>query len=127
MQQDDREQSQVELWKSQEEDSMQISTEEVSAKARRHERESVRGYWTLLSVTPLFAGAFVYNLMHFRDPWLIAGTAWALAAVCYFLWTLIRNGPTRMVAAEPCAQFLRAKTSGIQPPWLLRLPVLPVK
>jgi hypothetical protein len=110
MHEDDREQSHEELWKSQEEESMRISTEEVCAMARRYERKNVRVYWMLLSITALVVAAYVRSLIKFLvdspAPWLIAGTAWVLALFCFVGWTL-RRGPLKMAPAEPCLEFLR--------------------
>jgi hypothetical protein len=111
MHEDDREQSHEELWKSQqEEESMQISTDEVCAMARRWERKNVRVYWVLLGLTALSVAAYLRGLIKFLmnspAPWLIAGTAWMLALCCYVGWTL-RRGPLKMAPAGPCLEFLR--------------------
>jgi hypothetical protein len=110
MQEDDREQSHEEVWKSQEEGSMQISTDEVCAMARRWERKNVRVYWVVLGLTALFVVAYAYNLTQFLtkfpEPWLIAGTVWILSIFCFVAWTL-RRGPFKMASAEPCSDFLR--------------------
>jgi hypothetical protein len=107
MREDDRKQSHEELWKSQEDESMPVSTDEVCARARRHARNNVRGYWVLLGVTAFFVAGFLYNLIEVRDPRLIAGTALVLAACCYIGWKLVGSGPARMMPAEPCVDFLR--------------------
>lgn len=107
MQGNEREQYHQELWKSQEEEPMQMTTEEVCAMARRQEKLSVRAFWAMLGLTALFVAAFVHNLIQFRDPWLITGTAWALAVLCCISWRLVRNGPARIGPAEPCVHFLR--------------------
>jgi hypothetical protein len=110
MHEDDREQSHEELWKSQEEESMQISADEVCAIARRWERKNVPVYWVLLGLTVLFVaadlGGLIRLLINFHSPWLIAGNAWVLALCCYVCWTL-RRGPLKMAPAEPCLEFLR--------------------
>jgi hypothetical protein len=107
MHEDDRQRSHEELWKSQEDESVQISTEEVCARARRREKTNVRSYWVLFGATALFVVAFIHNLLQFRQPWLIVGTAWVLAACCYIGWRLVRKGPVKMAPAEPCVLFLR--------------------
>jgi hypothetical protein len=112
MQRDEQEQFHQYFWKSQEEESMQLTVEDVCVRARMREKVSVRAYWIFLGFTALFAAAFVRNLIHFRDPWLIAGTARALAALCYISWRLIRNGPARIRPAETCVQFLRREFEG---------------
>jgi hypothetical protein len=47
MQGNDREQSHQDLWKSQEEGPMQMTSDEVRAKASKYERESVLVYWVV--------------------------------------------------------------------------------
>jgi hypothetical protein len=110
MHEDDREQSHEELWKSQEEESMQMSTDEVCAMARRWERKNVPVYWVLLGLTVLFVAAdlrgLIRFLINFPSPWLIAGNVWMLALCCYLGWTL-RRGPLKMAQTEPCLDFLR--------------------
>jgi hypothetical protein len=110
MHEHNREQSHEELWKSQEEGSMQISTDEVCAIARRYERKNVRFYWVLLGFTALFVAAYLSNLIKLLinspAPWLMAGTAWMLALCCYVAWTL-RRGPLKIAPSEPCVEFLR--------------------
>jgi hypothetical protein len=110
MQEHDREQSHEELWKSQEKESMRISTDEVCAMARGHERKNVRMYWVLLGFTALFVAAYLGSLIKLLinspAPWLIAGATWMLALCCYVGWTL-RRGPLKMAPAEPCLEFLR--------------------
>ncbi len=105
---------------------MQITIDEVRARARRYERENVLFFWVMLGLTPLFVAAFIYNLVHFRQPWLVAGTAWTLVALCYVVWRLVRNGPNRMVPGEPCVHFLRREFEGKRQGslWLRRFVVL---
>lgn len=107
MEKDEREQLRERLWKVRGEGEMPLLVDEICARARRREMLSVIAYWTVLGFTGLFATAFVWNLIQFRDPWLITGTGWALAALCFISWRLLRKGPTRIRPAEPCAEFLR--------------------
>ena len=65
MHQDDREQSHEELWKSQDQHSMRISTDEVCVMARRWERKNVRLYWVLLGLTALAVAAYLRGLIRF--------------------------------------------------------------
>lgn len=44
------------------EESVQISTEEMCARARRYERTNVRGYWVLFGVTAPFVAAFIHRV-----------------------------------------------------------------
>jgi hypothetical protein len=110
MHEDDRERSHEELWKSQEEESMRISTEEVCSMARRYERKNERVYWMLVGFTVLIVATYLRSLIKFLmnspAPLLIAGTAWVLALFCYVGWTL-RRGPLKMTPSEPCLEFLR--------------------
>jgi hypothetical protein len=121
------EQQSHQLWKSQEEESMELSTELVRAKALRYEKESVAVYWTVLAITPLFVGAFLYNMFRLNEPWLVAGAGLALTAFVGMVWKVVRTGPTKLVPAEPCAHFLRrefeAKRKGLLcvRTWLLLL------
>jgi hypothetical protein len=113
MQRDKAEQIHQQLWKvQQEEEKMPIITEEVCVRARRRERFSVTVYWIVMSFTALFAIGFVRNLLLLRDLWLTTGTAWALAALCFISWRLVRAGPARMYPAEPCVQFLLRELEG---------------
>jgi hypothetical protein len=108
MQRDEQQEIHQELWESQEDEgSMELTVEEVCARARMREKGSVRAYWVVLGFTTLFTAGFIRNLVLFRDPWLITGTGWALAALCCISWRLIRSGPTRIRPAETCVQFLR--------------------
>jgi len=108
----EREPSYQDLWKSQEDGPMQITTGEVRARVRKYERENVLFYWVMLGLTPLFVAVFIYNLIRLRQPWLIAATAWTLVTLCYVVWRLVRKGPNRMVPGEPCVQFLRREFEG---------------
>jgi hypothetical protein len=106
---DDREQSHEELWKSQEEESMQISTEEVCAMASRYERKNVRVYWLLIGITAFVVAVYLRNLikfLHSPAPWLIAGTVWVLVLFCVFGW-MLRRGPLKMAPSESCLDYLR--------------------
>ncbi|HTC89756.1 MAG TPA: hypothetical protein VK686_15725 [Bryobacteraceae bacterium] len=111
MQEDDRDQSVEELWAAEEETSMQISNEEVCFQARSYERKNARLRWALLGATALIIAAYLRNLVKlmvtFREPWLIAGTAWILATFCFVGWFLVRCAPPRMTPGEPCLLFLR--------------------
>jgi hypothetical protein len=107
MQGNEREPIHEQLWKSQEEESMQISAEEVCARARRQQRNDGRVGWALVAVTVLIVAAYIRNLTRLHDPWMLAGAAGGLVAVCCFVWISVRNYSGRKGQAEPCAQFLR--------------------
>jgi hypothetical protein len=68
VQEDNQETFYEKLWKSQEEEPMKMTSDEVCSMALRREKLSVRTYWVLLGVTLLFLAAFVRDLLHFRDP-----------------------------------------------------------
>jgi hypothetical protein len=102
---DENEELHKRLWRNQEED-MPCNTGRVCAKARKQEMLGIATYWVILGATLLFAAAFVRNILHFDNSLLVAGTGWALAALCFISWRLLQNGPNRMRTAEPCGQFL---------------------
>ncbi len=106
MQNDEREQFHEELWKSQEVSQLQMTTEEVCAKAHKLERTGIRMYWAIFMFMVAATLLYVYRLTQFHQPWLISGTVWAVGSLGYTMWGLIRNGPTRMRPAEPCIHFL---------------------
>jgi hypothetical protein len=69
----------------------------------------------MLGFTPLVAAWYVYSLyalIHLHKPVLIATTTWLFVTFCYVVWRLLRNGPRRIVSAEPCAQFLEREFEG---------------
>jgi hypothetical protein len=115
MQKDKPEQIHEELWKSQEEEPMNITTEQLCVRARRYERENVWAHRGMLGFTPLCVAAYgyeLYNLSRFHKPLLIATVSWLFLTFFYIAWRLLRNGPRRMVPAEPCAQFLKHEFEG---------------
>jgi hypothetical protein len=112
MQGNDREHSHQDLWKSQEDVPMKITSDEVRVKAIRYERESLLVYWVVMGLTPLFFAAFLYNLVRLREPLLIAGTGFGLATWCSIAWKILRNGPNRISPVEPCLDFLRREFEG---------------
>ena len=112
MQGDERESIHERLWKSQKEEPMQMTTEEVRARARAYERENVLAHWLLLALGTLGAAAFGYNMVQFRGPWIRVANVSALGALSYFVWRLTRNGPRRIGPAEPCVRFLEREFQG---------------
>lgn len=112
MKNDEKERAQELLWKSQEDEQVELATEELRARAVKYERQSVRMFWVVLGVSLLLIAAFTRNLIHFRELWLILGAAWALLVVCYFAWRVLRHGPNRLHPAEPCVQYLRRELGG---------------
>jgi hypothetical protein len=95
------------LWKSQEEGSMDITINAVRAKARRYELESVIVHRVMLILTPLFVLGFGYNIAHLRQPWIVAGQVWTLLWFCGMAWKLLWKGPRRITPTEPCLVYLR--------------------
>lgn len=89
-----------------------LNPDEICVKARRREQFSVAAYWTILVLAVLFAAGFIRNLIYLSQSWLIAGTAWALAALCVIAWRLLRKGPHQRHEAEPCARFLIRELEG---------------
>lgn len=68
MQGNEREQSHQDLWKSQEDGPMQMTTDEGRAKARRYERENVLVFWAMLGLIPLFLALLIYDVVRLRGP-----------------------------------------------------------
>jgi len=132
MQGNDREQSFQDLWKSQEEGPMQITTDEVRAKARWYERENVLVFWAMLGLMPVFLGWFIYELVRLREPPLvILGRGLVVATFCGIAWRLVWNGPRRITPGEPCMHFLRREFEGKRQGlvwarrcWLLLIPAM---
>jgi hypothetical protein len=132
MQGNDREQSHQDLWKSQEDGPMQITTDEVRAKARRYERENVLVFWAMLGLTPLFLALFIYNVVRLREPLLVqVGGGLAVATFCCIAGRFVWKGPNRIVPGEPCVHFLRREFEGKRQGllwarrwWLLLVPAM---
>ena len=100
------------VWKSQEDEPMRMSVEELCARANAYEKENVRVYWCLLVLAVPMVGAFVHNFVRFSEPWVRVGNVYVGAIFSYVVWTLLRKGPNRRLrlgsgAAEPCVSFLR--------------------
>jgi hypothetical protein len=100
------------LWKSQEEEPMQITAEEVCVLARKYERQNVVVYWGAWTLALLLTGGFVRDLLNVRNPWIVAGLSWTLATFLYMVGELLLKGARRMAAEEPCAVFLRRELQG---------------
>src|SRR5713101_4758037 len=115
MQKDKPEQIHEELWKSQEDEPMNITTEQLCVRARRYERENVWAHRGMLGLSPLLV-AFIlyelYGLLRSGKTLLITTETWLLVTFLYIVWRFLRNGPRRMVPAEPCAQFLKREFEG---------------
>jgi hypothetical protein len=109
MQQNEREPSNQDLWKSQEEEPMHMTTAKVCARAHKYERENVIVYWAVLSLVPVFLAGFIYNLTRLREPLLLTGSTLAFVTFGCMFGKLIWRGPHRMPPAEPCLHFLRRK------------------
>ncbi len=93
------------IWRSQEVEGA-IDTGQTCRLARKREIRGAIAYWSLLACTLLAVVGFIRNLVALREAWVLAGTAWALVAVCVIGWSLLRSGPGRRRRGEPCAQFL---------------------
>jgi len=117
MEGNDREQSHEELWKSQEEEAMQVTTEELCARARTQETVSAWAHWVFVIACVLLLGACVYNLARLREslllrePLLLFAEVWSLATLGYLVWGFW-HGPTRPWPAESCLDFLRRELEG---------------
>ena len=112
MQGDERESIHERLWKSQKEEPMQMTTEEVRARARTYETENVRVHRLWLALGALGVATFVYNMVQFTEPWIRVANTSALGVLSYLVWRLTRNGPRRIGSAEPCVHFLQRELRG---------------
>jgi hypothetical protein len=115
MQNDKPEQSCEYLWKSQKEEQMNISTEEIRARARRYERGNVLEHWILACLAPLAVAWIVrdlYGLLRLHKLLLMATESWLLVTFCYVVWGFLRNSPRRIRTAESCSQFLKREFEG---------------
>ncbi len=100
------------VWKSQEDEPMRMTVEELCARASAYEKENVRGYWILFVLAVPMVGAFAHNFVRITEPWVRVGNVYVGVIFSYVVWTLLRKGPNRRLrlesgAAEPCASFLR--------------------
>ncbi len=115
MQEDKLQQFHEHLWKSEEEESMELSPEKLCARAHKYERANVASYWMLLALTPFLAAVVIYELarLYAAQKYLLVATeCWLLATLCYVAWRLLRGGPRRIGKAEPCVQFLKREFEG---------------
>jgi hypothetical protein len=99
-----------ELWRSQDEEPIEIAREVVRAKALKYEREGVVIYGVFCVLIPIFIAAFlygVYNSVRLGKPWLVIGAGFGLVWVGCIAWGLVRNGRRRLPAQEPCERYLQ--------------------
>jgi lysylphosphatidylglycerol synthetase-like protein (DUF2156 family) len=98
------------LWKSQEDEPMNMTTEQLCVRARRYERKGVWERRLMLGLAPPLT-AFVlyelYGLFRLGKFLLVTTETWLLVTSLFMVWGFLRNGPRRTVPAEPCAQFLK--------------------
>ncbi len=89
---------------------MNMTPEELCARARRHQRNDGRAFGVFLALVVLAAAVAMRNLMrlHYspiQNPWLGFAMLWTLLALGYFVWISVpRRGPQG--AEGPCVQFL---------------------
>lgn len=107
MPRDDITQSEHHLWQSQEEEQMDVSMEQLRARARKYERENVWGFWVMLFLTPTVLAWAIYDLAHVHRPLLVATAGWLYLTFCYVAWRFLRKGPSRIGSSEPCVRFLK--------------------
>ena len=70
------------LWKSQEETQMNITSDEVCHLARKRQANGILSHRIFLLVVLLFCAAFVYNMVWFlHEPWLLSGYGVAIVAL----------------------------------------------
>jgi hypothetical protein len=101
------------LWKSQEETEMDITTDEVCRLAHKREATAILSHRIFLLVVLLFCAAFVYNMVRLlHEPWLLAGCGVAIVALSLPAVKAAMDGPSRMRTGEPCIAFLRRELDG---------------
>ena len=100
-----------EVWKSQEGGAMQMTLEEVCARAHGLQRESVREFWTWMLTLGFMIAVLSAYLVHFRQPLLRMSLISLISILLYLGLRVTRNRkPSRLHAAtkpEVCAGFLR--------------------
>lgn len=100
-------------WKSQEEEQVQMTLDEVCMKARAFERKSVREYWLVLVVLTLLIGKSAINLVLLSTPIVKIGWASGMATFLYIGLRWARNGPPGRVQTmsrpDSCVDFLRSE------------------
>ena len=100
-----------EVWKAQEGTGVQMTLEEVCARAHGLQRESVREFWTWMLTLGFLIAVFSAYLVHFRQPLLRVSLISLIFVLLYLGLRVTRNRkPSRLHASgrpEVCADFLR--------------------
>ncbi len=126
MPEDDFNQQVQELWRAQEGECVDITSDEIGRRARTVELEGMAFYWAAWILIPIFAVLLIRNRWLLKDPLLIAGTTLASATLLLIAGTIVRSRPLRVSPAEPCLEFLRraleAKQRGMR--WIGRFILL---
>lgn len=108
MQREERQDADQRVWKSQTEERMDVTIEDLCIRAHRREMVSIRAYWLFLAIAGLFCAALIANVVRFRgNPWLLIGNAIAIVALSLPALRVVRKGPAKMRTAEPCLDFIR--------------------
>lgn len=103
----------AEVWQAQEETGMQITLEEVCARARRLERKSFREFWMWMVILGFLVTALSVYLVEFPQP-LVKMSCVSGILICLYLGVRAarnRQSPRFNAAARPeaCVDFLRAE------------------
>jgi hypothetical protein len=101
------------VWKSQDEkEELSMTTDELCAKAQSQDRGNVVAHWTVTAVCVLLAAGFAYNVFAVSQPWIRLGQASIMGAILFLCGALLRRGPRRIQANEPCVKFLERSIEG---------------
>ena len=100
------------VWKSQEEESMEFTSSDVRACVRKYEREGRILYWAVWALIPVFLGMFILNAVRLREPFLLTASGLSVLTFCCMVWPLLRTGPRRTSPTEPGVEFLRRVFEG---------------
>ena len=110
---------------------MNLTTDQLRAKARFRERENVWFQWIAPAICLGFGAMFVYRAITLEQVWLKLASAWMALLMTFAFGGVIRIGARRIQAGESCAQFMvrefegsRRTLLGVQWAFVLILPSL---
>ena len=90
---------------------MELTTDQLCAKARYRERENIWGHWLAASTLLVGGAASVHLAVTAEQIWSRLGAAWMAAVLAIALWGA-RAGARRFQAGESCAQFMLRELEG---------------
>jgi hypothetical protein len=91
---------------------MRLTTDQLCAKARYHERENVWFQWFVVVVCLSFGAMCVYEAVIVEQIWVRLGFAWMVVLLALGVGGAIRVGARRIQAGESCAQFMVRELEG---------------